>query len=568
MLPAGRACRLVSVLSQALEDCAEQKKMLEDNLTLCRALLGDWKVQAPENPAPEGGPKNAQEHEPSPKELEELELLNRALEKALRVRKSTLQSPTEGVATAKGETLAVKKPATSTATTPQPPLSKESGPMPVPVAPVCKKAASSKKPSAHMLRAPYRTDPVRAPSSRSSRAPKAAGKNSAKGAAPHHVRKTVSAASVRQSECCAAAKLSGAPRPPRPQQQSAASFDGSANGQNLGAAIQQGADPENDCPGSPAETPVAQSRTAGEVPARSAMARTFTLQEKGSVLRLPLAYRKAYSRNGRLWEKCHLSQSSPTAAAAQNGFLERVQATFCSSTPALSPAELEEEVTVLRDAHSLLSQSLEAESTGHSAWEREYECLLTLEGLQDAAAQCLHKLQLLRTAAATQMALQPAACGSGAGPSPAGCMLLRGRRCGQMGVLARPLLFYSTGRELRDMAALKLRVAMLRQKINIQKVSRAELLSILESRRPGEPPPSLLYRAVYTQLCEGGSWPVLSGGFLKTEPVATEALAQQLQPPCLAGSRRGASQSPKTPVPLRPLYLWLEGLAPSGLKYQ
>nr|XP_025035884.1 tubulin epsilon and delta complex protein 2 isoform X3 [Pelodiscus sinensis] len=206
----------------------------------------------------------------------------------------------------------------------------------------------------------------------------------------------------------------------------------------------------------------------------------------------------------RLGEKCHLSQSSPTAAAAQNGFLERVQATFCSSAPALSPAELEEQVTVLRDAHSLLSQSLEAESTGHSAWEREYECLLTLEGLQDAAAQCLHKLQLLRTAAAAQMALQPAACGSGAGPSPAGCTLLRGRRCGQMGVLARPLLFYSTGRELRDMAALKLRVAMLRQKINIQKVSRAELLSILESRRPGEPPPSLLYRAVYTQLCEGG----------------------------------------------------------------
>ncbi|KAM7151301.1 tubulin epsilon and delta complex protein 2 isoform 4-T4 [Macrochelys suwanniensis] len=462
----GSISRLVSILSQALEDCAEQKKKLEYNLTLCRALLGDWKVQTPESPKPENSPKGDQESEPSPKELEDLELLNRALEKALRVRKSTLRNPLEALGAAEGKKAAEKKPATSAVRTQQAPLSKESVPKTIKVTSGCKKAASSKKLSAYMLKVPYRTDPVKAPTSQSSRAPEVAGKSSTKGAALQQARKTVLTAS--------------------------------------------GVDPENDCPGSLAKSPVTQSHTAGDIPMGNITARTFTLQEKGSLLKLPLPYRKAYSRNSRLWEKCHLCQSSSATAAARSRFLERMQATFCSSAPAFSPAEIEEEMIVLRDAHSLLSQYMEAETTGHPTWEREYECLLTLEGLQDAASQCLHKLQLLRAAAESQMVVHPADCVHSVETSPADCAPLRGRRCGDTGVLATPLLFYSSFQELRDMATLKLLVVMLHQQIDIQKVLIAELLPILESWLPRDDSPSHLYRAVYTQLCEGGErFPVL-----------------------------------------------------------
>ncbi|XP_038276026.1 tubulin epsilon and delta complex protein 2 [Dermochelys coriacea] len=506
MLAAGRARRLVSILSQALEDCAEQKKKLEDNLTLCRALLGDWKVQTPESPKPENGPKSDQESEPSPKELEELELLNRALERALRVRKSTLRNPSEALG--EGKKAAEKKPATSAVRKQQAPLSKESVPNTIKVTSACKKAVSSKKLSAYMLKAPYRTDPVKAPTSQSSRAPKVAGKGSTKGAALQQARKTVPAASVSQQEFSAAAEPSGSPR--SPLQQSSSSFGGSASAKNSIAVILQGVEPENDCPGSLAESPVTRSHTAGDIPVGSTMARTFTLQGKGSSLKLPRPYRKAYSRNSRQWEKCHLCQSSSATAAARSRFLERMQSTFCSSAPAFSPAEIEEGVMVLRDARSLLSQYMEAETTGYPIWEKEYECLLTLEGLQDTASQCLHKLQLLRAAAESQMVVYPADCAHKTGTSPADCAPLRGRRCGDTGVLATPLLFYSSCQELRDMATLKLQVVMLRQQIDIQKVLIAELLPILESRLPCGDSPSPLYRAIYTQLCEGGErFPVL-----------------------------------------------------------
>ncbi|XP_032655269.2 tubulin epsilon and delta complex protein 2 isoform X1 [Chelonoidis abingdonii] len=506
----GSISRLVSILSQALEDCAEQKKKLEDNLTLCWALLGDWKLQTPESPKPENGPKSDQESEPSPKELEQLELLNRALERALRVRKSTLRNPLEALGAVEGKKGAEKKPATSAVRMQQAPLSKQSVPKTIKVTSVCKKASSSKKLSAYMLKAPYRTDPAKAPTNHSSRAPKVAGKGLTKGSALQQMRKTVPAASVVQQGFCAAAKPSGSPSSPLHQQQSSSSFGGSASGENSVAVILQGDDPENAKEPRQSESPVTQSHTAGDIPVGSTTARTFTLQEKGSLLKLPLPYRKAYSRNSRLWEKCHLCQNSSATAAARSCFLERMQATFCSSAPAFSPAEIEEEVMVLRDAHSLLSQYMEAETTGHPTWKREYECLLTLEGLQDTASQCLHKLQLLQVAAESQVVVHPADCTHCAGTSPADCAPLRGRRCGDMGVLATRLLFYSSFQELRDMAALKLQVLMLRQQIDIQKVLIAELLPILESRLPHDDSPSHLYRSVYTQLCEGGErFPVL-----------------------------------------------------------
>ncbi|KFV43811.1 Uncharacterized protein C16orf59, partial [Tyto alba] len=216
-------------------------------------------------------------------------------------------------------------------------------------------------------------------------------------------------------------------------------------------------------------------------------------------LKLPLPYRKAYSRNSRAWERCRLCQTSADAAAARNRFIERIQTTFCSPMPAFSPAEIEEELKVLQDVPSLLSQYVEAEPADHPTLQREYESLLTLEGLQTTVSQCLRKLQLLR-----------ADCtGDGGSCSPAH-VPPRGPACDSAGMLAVPLLCYSSFQELRDLFALKLQVSVLHQEIALQKVMMAELLPVLESKLCLEASVAQLYRAIYTQLCEGGSrFPVL-----------------------------------------------------------
>ncbi|NXL48449.1 TEDC2 protein, partial [Podilymbus podiceps] len=201
----------------------------------------------------------------------------------------------------------------------------------------------------------------------------------------------------------------------------------------------------------------------------------------------------------RAWERCRLCQTSADAASARNRFIERIQTTFCSPMPAFSPAEIEEELKVLQDVPSLLSQYVEAEPADHPTLQREYESLLTLEGLQTTVSQCLHKLQLLRADCAGEVRSCSPAC------VPAG-----GQTCDSAGVPALPLLCYSSFQELRDLFALKLQVSMLRQEIALQKVMMSELLPVLESRPYPEASAAPLYRAVYTQLCEGGKrFPVL-----------------------------------------------------------
>ncbi|NXV20768.1 TEDC2 protein, partial [Cepphus grylle] len=202
-------------------------------------------------------------------------------------------------------------------------------------------------------------------------------------------------------------------------------------------------------------------------------------------------------------ERCCLRQTSADAAAARNRFIERIQTTVSFSfglpMPAFSPAKIEEELKVIQDVPSLLSQYVEAELADHPTLQREYESLLTLEGLQTMVSQCLHKLQLLR-----------ADCTEDIGSCSPACVSLRGQTCDSAGVLAVPLLCYSSFQELRDLFALKLQVSMLHQEIALQQVTMAELLPILESRLYPEASAAQLCRAIYTQLCEGGKrFPVL-----------------------------------------------------------
>uniref|UniRef100_A0A8C4XUA6 TEDC2 protein n=1 Tax=Falco tinnunculus TaxID=100819 RepID=A0A8C4XUA6_FALTI len=323
-------CRLAAALAAALGEGAERRRELEGRVARSRDLLRHWGSEEEEGSQPGTGSSGGHENRPSPKELEELELLNKALEKALKVRKSILKTPLE-VQGATGEKSVGKK-------------------------------------SCGFLQEPSKK-----------------------------------------------------------------------------------------------EDPTAESALG-----RSTSPRTVTLQEKGCQLKLPLPYRKAYSRNSRAWKRCHLCQTSVEAAAARNRFIEGIQTTFCSPMPAFSPAEIEEELKVLQDIPALLSQHVEAESADHPTLQREYESLLTLESLQTTVSQCLHKLQLLRTAVESQMSLCPDCTGDAGSCSPA-CIPPRGQMCDSAGMLAVPLLCYSSFQELRDLFALKLKVSMLHQEIALQK---------------------------------------------------------------------------------------------------
>ncbi|NXE00280.1 TEDC2 protein, partial [Chaetorhynchus papuensis] len=370
---------------------------------------------------------------PSPKELEELELLNRALEKALKVRKSILKTPLEA-----------------------------------------QEATGQKW---------------------------AAGKISSKGMTSKQGRSHRTAAGASDREVCAAAEPQEIPglSESAPNEQQSFSGGDSAAGKNSIAAGKQLLDAGKKSCDFLGES--SKKEDSAGAWGRSTSPGTGTLQEKGCQLKLPLPYRKAYSRNSRAWERCCLCQTSADAAAARTRFMERIQITVSfpgRHWPTPSPAEIEEELRDLQDVPSRLRQYVEAEPADPPTLQGEYESLLTLEGLQTTVSQCLQKLQLLRAGETVPV-----------GSCSPGCVPARAQMCDSADTLAVPLLCYSSLQELRDLFALKLRVSMLHQEIALQKVMMAELLPVLEPR-PLLEGSAGLFRAIHTQLCEGGRrFPVL-----------------------------------------------------------
>ncbi|NXS27881.1 TEDC2 protein, partial [Pomatostomus ruficeps] len=368
---------------------------------------------------------------PSPKELEELELLNRALEKALKVRKSILKTPLEA------------------------------------------QGATGQK--------------------------WAAGKISSKGVTSKQGRSHRTAVGASAPEVCAAAE----PQETRgssesaPNDQQSFSGEDSAAGNNSIPASKQLLDAGKKSCGF-LRVSSKKEDTAGAW-GRSSSPGTGILQEKGCQLKLPLPYRKAYSRNSRAWERCRLYQTSADAAAARTRFMQRLQTTVSfPSRQGVHPAEIEEELRGLQDVFSHLRQYVEAEPADPPTMQGEYESLLTLEGLQTTVSKCLQKLQLLR-----------ADCTGDVGSCSPACVPARGQLCDSADMLAVPLLCYSSLQELRDLFALKLQVSVLHQEIALQKVMMAELLPVLEPR-PFLEGSAGLFRAIHTQLCEGGRrFPVL-----------------------------------------------------------
>uniref|UniRef100_A0A8C3YIF5 Tubulin epsilon and delta complex 2 n=1 Tax=Catagonus wagneri TaxID=51154 RepID=A0A8C3YIF5_9CETA len=228
------------------------------------------------------------------------------------------------------------------------------------------------------------------------------------------------------------------------------------------------------------------------VPSAAAQApEAFMLKDKGTLLQLPVAFRKAASRNSRLWAQLSSAQtgdSADAAASARTQFLQKMQT--ASGWP--SASEVEAEVGRLQKACSLLRLRMEEELVADPEdWAQEQRCLLTLEGLQALVGQCLHRLSELRTASVEQPE------GSRPGGSPP-------RGGGAEPVRSPQPLLYSSTRELQTLAALRLRVAMLDQQIHLEKVLMAELLPLVSQPAALGPSWPALCRAVHSLLCEGG----------------------------------------------------------------
>ncbi|XP_012866694.1 PREDICTED: uncharacterized protein C16orf59 homolog [Dipodomys ordii] len=244
----------------------------------------------------------------------------------------------------------------------------------------------------------------------------------------------------------------------------------------------------------------------------------FTLERKGTQLRLPGAFRKAAAQNSRLWAQLNSTQtgdSTDATRAAKIHFLRNMQpllsgrlqsghralSLMCAQSGSLSPrpsaVEVEAEAQRLQEACAMLRLRMQEElAVAPADWMQEYRCLLTLEGLQAMAGQCLHRLKDL-CAAATEQTPGPQLGKPPQTPPP--------RRGEADPSQSPPLLLYTSTEELQTLAALKLQVAMLEQQIHLEKVLMAELLPLIAAQEPRGPAWLALCRAAHSLLCEGGA---------------------------------------------------------------
>ncbi|XP_021077221.1 tubulin epsilon and delta complex protein 2 isoform X2 [Mus pahari] len=226
----------------------------------------------------------------------------------------------------------------------------------------------------------------------------------------------------------------------------------------------------------------------------------FTLKEKGTLLQLPAAFRKAVSQNSCLWAQLNsvrTNDATDATRAAKTQFLHKLQMAPGCSRHRPSAAEVEAHARTLRKACTLLRLRMQKElATAPTDWMQEYRRLLTLEGLQTVVGQCLHRIQALQAAVTDEL---PGVC---LAEKPTQASSVCG---GEVGSSWSPeLLLYASTEELQTLATLKLRVAVLDQQIHLEKVLMAELLPLINTQEPGGPPWLALCRATYSLLCEGG----------------------------------------------------------------
>ncbi|KAM7147922.1 tubulin epsilon and delta complex protein 2 isoform 2-T2 [Molossus nigricans] len=242
----------------------------------------------------------------------------------------------------------------------------------------------------------------------------------------------------------------------------------------------------------------------------------FTLKEKGTLLQLPMAFRKVASQNSR---STQTGDSMDVTTSSKTQFLQKMQMTSGWPSTRLSAAEIEAEVGRLQKACLLLRLRMGEELTKDPTdWMQEYRCLLTLEGLQANVGQCLQRLQKLRSEESGEEVpgchpMKPPhppvlteVVEQQLGPRPERRLPTASLPCGGGAdpIWSPHLLLYSSTQELQTLAALRLRVCMLDQQIHLEKVLMAELLPLVSTQESLGPPWLALCRAVHSLLCEGG----------------------------------------------------------------
>ncbi|KAM4024730.1 tubulin epsilon and delta complex protein 2 isoform 2-T2 [Anomaloglossus baeobatrachus] len=440
MLSSSCSHRLLSLLNEAFLKCKEEEKQLEAQLRQGRALLHNWNTDKHEPVKPDDAASEPRVViQASPEDLREVELLNKALEKALKVR-----------GTRKPDCPGTKIPALSSCpVTTERPIKA--------INTVTKKAAKS---ATYQLIAPYKTVPDR---------------------------RLVPRPGQRTSSRKSAQLTTSEPVIPK-----------SHGGEGKQLGMKTG--PTRPCSAlaEPVSPPSTLSATETLKPQKPS-----TLKEKGASLKLPAEYQQAYMRRLRLWEKFSAVQDH--LPAARPSFIQKLQTTFAPDAPKRSLFEIEAETSRLeREVRSWQPKADAASNWRGSGPSRcqNRRSLLLLEALQEEVAKYQSELQNLQLAAqeyrnwAEKLSINTTCLAS------VGCPPMYSR--------SPPVLVYHHHSELGELSRSRLRVLELQQKIHLQKVFSEELLAVAQSWSQSAPTSCLPFRAIYTQLCEGGdTFPVL-----------------------------------------------------------
>ncbi|KAM5151961.1 LOW QUALITY PROTEIN: tubulin epsilon and delta complex protein 2 [Mantella aurantiaca] len=479
MLSSSSSHRLLCLLNQALHSCKEEERQLEDQLKKYRKLLTDWKNDSCEDFNQEESGSQPQESKPSPEEVEEVELLNKALAKALKVRGS----------------LRTESPNTppTPQTMPDNPKTKEKT-----AEPLQKLVNTGTKTKTYQLKPPYKTMPEK----RMVKGPTRPASSSAR-ALPTQPPTSEKGNGGKDRPASNNAKSS----PVQPL-----TFEKGNGGKDRSAENKDDPTRTDTTPGSLRSSVVPEMEYVASTPTntdgRSSWPdqrrpqKALTLKDVGPTLKLPMEFQQLYRKNSRLWEKFSETLRVP---AARPAFIQQLQTTFIAESPELSLCEIEEETARLQRATRRLQGSIDTAKTwqgsGPAHWQH-YRTQLMLEAMQDEVAKSHCELQKLELVAeqyknwCEKFSINTD-CSEMAGCPPEFCGM-------------PPVLIYSHPDQLRELTATHLRVQELQQKIYLHKVLSEELLAEADFQCRSSSPSYVVLRAIYTLLCEGGdNFPVL-----------------------------------------------------------
>ncbi|KAL4658148.1 hypothetical protein GN956_G2926 [Arapaima gigas] len=237
-------------------------------------------------------------------------------------------------------------------------------------------------------------------------------------------------------------------------------------------------------------------------------------KEDGGPFQFFPAWRAESAKWNRLWDKV-LSKLSE-AVAERRLFTERLQSMFHVMWPHGSPMDTRTKVDQLARFCRAMTHCYQNElqrarmgQLSEACWKRKYESILMLEGLEKLVVDLLRQVEQLKKESDAWNCLWPSAhC----------CLRRRWPWEDPFCLPLCPTLTYTSEAELKELEALRLRVALLEQEIQLHQQAlnedlRPYLTSMLSSKDC--PSPAVL-RSLYSLLGEGGlQFPAV---VLDTEP--------------------------------------------------